>query len=728
MQQTITNSVNISVLDSKIIADLCAGNFLIDLTPSVWIGSGATAVLGAKVKITNPFDVDVKNFPLSGYDIVSPMTSVVSFPIPTQAGNFQYGLYKFTVELTDANGSKYTITDNLTICEPNPEDKTKKYGNIIARIVANCKQSMVTIMLDEPPVYKAKQYESKTQSYILTYPTGSGLPPHTSTANAFSVSIFPGEYIVKGDVCVTYNFGDNNYIKVPYKINCKKNVQCIVDLCCVFEKIHFLNKHLGSCHDDEVKSITDTILDSLRLIKTIELGTECGEDISDYISELENLLQCKCSCSASANTPITNALPASNVVIAGCNVATSVNGLTTSYTIDNFEYLIAVNPASNTILAVSNSTQNACVKTQVLTFNIAGAYAGIKTLINNSAEYNYWAGIINNTLNTIPANLLLCLGYTNATWNALSFREKFLAALAKFCGCCEGSHCDALIQENTATSSGQTTVLSWVINPLSGTFATDIFVDNNFVDTVLAPVSSYALVGYNDGSPHAYKVIAKCKNGAQGNTLTGTFSNAGCLTILAPSLSSSSVFNAACPFNLTGLVPAAQAGYSIQWHNANNLLPSTLVADPTSVTSGTYYAFMVEGLTKCSSPSSQVIIDCLFFGGCSEPLGLLVTRAVQQANGTNTIITFSSAATPPPSYLVKRRLASNPEVSGSYTNIGAPSFNLSSNQWEISDTTVANTLYVYKAESQCADGSRPYSLFRYARIVCPTLTIGSIGG
>ncbi len=54
------------------------------------------------------------------------MTDVVTFPIPTQSNNFQYGTYTFTVELTDANGTIHTITDNISICEPNPEDKNKK--------------------------------------------------------------------------------------------------------------------------------------------------------------------------------------------------------------------------------------------------------------------------------------------------------------------------------------------------------------------------------------------------------------------------------------------------------------------------------------------------------------------------------------------------------------------------------------------------------------------------
>jgi hypothetical protein len=49
-----TGSTTIAVLDSRIIADLCLGKICVDLTPSVYIGSGKDLVLGANVQITNP--------------------------------------------------------------------------------------------------------------------------------------------------------------------------------------------------------------------------------------------------------------------------------------------------------------------------------------------------------------------------------------------------------------------------------------------------------------------------------------------------------------------------------------------------------------------------------------------------------------------------------------------------------------------------------------------------
>lgn len=388
MQKTITTSPNVSVLDSKIVADLCTGKFFIDLTPTQWIASGASNVLGARIKIVNPYGVAVKEFPLSGYDIVPPMAGIFQFNIPTEANNFQYGLYVVTVELTDVGGVKHEISDNINICQPNLKDKTKKYGIINAEILSDCKQGKVSIFIAEPPVYKSKIYESKTQSFVMNYPSESTLPSITSTANGFSVPLFEGEYVVKGDACVTYNFGDNNFIKVPYKLDCKKKVYCIIDKRCIYNKIEALNNQLEGCSGKEKQLATDIIFDALRLLKTIELGIEVGEDVSIYIEEIEKLLDCKCTCSVATDTPVSTPTLSSNLSITGCNVTKQIVGLTDVYTINNYEYLVAINPANN-FITISAPTLTGCVQTQQLTFNVAALYTAIKGQITTQTEYDF---------------------------------------------------------------------------------------------------------------------------------------------------------------------------------------------------------------------------------------------------------------------------------------------------------------------------------------------------
>ena len=153
MPKTITDSTNIASLDSKILSDLCSGVFEVDVTPSIFIGAGADNVMGANVRITNPYGVVIKQYPTSGYDIYPPMTDVVEVDIPTQASNYQYGQYKVDVELIDANGTVYTISKNINICAPDANNKTRNYGSLSAQLNGICKDGKVYVIADSAPVY-----------------------------------------------------------------------------------------------------------------------------------------------------------------------------------------------------------------------------------------------------------------------------------------------------------------------------------------------------------------------------------------------------------------------------------------------------------------------------------------------------------------------------------------------------------------------------------------------
>lgn len=730
-QISVPNSPDITVLDFKLTGDLCGGNFLVDLSPSIFIGTGAQTALGAKVKITNPFDVEVKPYGVP-YDILktgtpaSLLNSIYSFPIPKINTNYQYGLYVVQVEFTDSLSKKYYVTHNLGICEPNPKDKTKKKGTINAQLIGNCVNGALTVLIDEPPVYKGKAFESKIQTSTLTYPTGAITEPLVTTLSAFSVPLYEGVHLLKSELCVTYNLGENNYVKVPYTVKCEKNILCTVDLCCIYDKLAEINLQLGdNCSASQKDNLIDVTFDALRLLKTIELGASCGEDISEYIEQLEVLLKCKCSCFANEGTPVVNNNPTfRNFTINGCNVVKSVlnNGLTDNYQIENYAYEVITNP-SKSFITIGAPILTGCVKVQQLDFNISGLYTALKSEIATTAEYNYWASIVNQTLNGIPTNLLTCLGLTTAQWDGKTFRDKVLAMLTKFCGCCAGSDCAAFIGDHTSSSLGQTTLIKW--NVTTDTIATapysvDIYVDNSFVDTILYPSKSIILTGFNDGVEHKYKLIAHCSNGVIGNTISDTFNNTGCNTILAPSLSSSSIAGATCPFNLNSIVTPV-AGLSVVWYNSSVVDATTVVPNPAAVTSGTYYAYHLD-VNRCSSPASQVVISCATAANCTEPLNLLVGKGTS-GGFTAITITFSSPSTPAPSYLVKRRLASDPDVAGSYTTIGTPTFNVSTNKYQIVDNSfLQNTLYTYKAESQCSDGGRPSAFYRFGSISFNNLT------
>lgn len=708
---TITTSPNVAVFSEKIIASLCEGTFCLSVTPSVWIGSGKNNVQGVKFKIVDPYGIEIRpygtSFDLSP-DLSADMDSSACFNIPTMAGNYKYGKYTITAELTDEDGTKYYNTKSVTICVPNSKDKTKKYGSLSAKIWGNCKDGKVFIISDTAPNYNGRQVESQTNDFLLQYPTLSGLDPIDTSIGSFSVQLYEGEYIFTGEICARYNFEDSVYVDVLYKIKKTHNVRCLIDECCVNEKLVELNSRLvAGCTEKEKTLISNTILDALNLLKLIELAGACGTDAGTYISDLEKLLGCSCTCNCAEGTPIINNSPSRDVIITGCGVTKETVGLTDSYTIDNFEYVVGV-VDNGGALVVSAAVQSDCVKTQTITFNISAVYSQIKNLANaNDVEASFWAAIINK--------MLLGIGDCISGWDGMSFRQKIENIVSTICACC---NCGATIDTSSTAKVGANVKITWTD---TGEYAVDVYLDGIFKGRVLSSVDEFTFDNAADGEEHTWVLVPVCANNKFGIAATGTFFELGCPSITPPVVSSNSV-NAVCPYDLTTLLSAAPAGITYEWHTLNNTNSSSLLADETNVSSGVYYVFAKDS-NGCYSTSTIVTLVCIEATSCTAPQNLLV--------GTfsgNKIVQFQSAAFAPPSnsYTVKRRLASDPDVDGSYTTIGTPTFNSSSSRWEILDSSALdNTLYVWKAISNCGGSppSTPYATYEYANLTCPSLTI-----
>ncbi len=304
----ISGSPNITSLDSKITGDLCAGNFYVDVTPSTFTPAGigtSGGVQGASVRITNPVGVVIKEYPTSGFDIYPPMTDVVTVEIPKIATVYKYGTYTIDVRLTDENGEEYTVTKTVNICPPDSKNKNRNYGCLDATLKGNCLTGEMVILLNTPPNYKGKAVTSQVNDLTLEYPTASQLDPVETSVGSFGVQLYEGQYILSGTVCALYSYGDEVYFKVNYKVKCEKIVYCIIDECCVQAKLHELRLQINSdCTQAQKDATFSTFVEAVALFQLAKLTAQCGEDPSDTISALEELLGCQCTCNCNEGTPV----------------------------------------------------------------------------------------------------------------------------------------------------------------------------------------------------------------------------------------------------------------------------------------------------------------------------------------------------------------------------------------------------------------------------------------
>lgn len=733
-----TGSTNVAIVDSHIIASLCDGKFYIDSSPTIYIGSGEENVLGANVEILNPYGIVVKpygaNYEIAP-DLSGGMDAVIAFNIPTTAGNYQYGKYTVNVKLFDADGNSWVVTKYVTLCVSDKNNKTRNYGSLSAQLNGSCTLGKLFVLVDGVPTYNGAIAESQALTGTLEYPTSSELAPLAITTGNFSVTLFEGVYKLTGEICATYNLGDNVYQKVKYKIKREKNIRCLIDKCCVLAKLVELHQRIGTDCTDEEKSETYSIaVDALRLLEMAELSAHCGEDPSEFISDLEALLGCKCTCNCAEGTPIIGTDPSADVVIEGCNVESSENGNTTTYTINNYEYKVEI-AENGGALVVSSGTLEDCVVTQVITFDISTVYAQIKGLASQSgtvgnAEADFWASVVNKSLRDIDP---LCLGISNLQWQALTFKAKWDAVLTKICACC--GTCDSTITNviipATHTGSANDIKITW-----QGTaYSYEVWLDGVLVTTILTSAwasSTYSciFVGANDNQEHTYLIVSKCSNGnvgqvAGGDSDSGTFKFLGCPDIAPTVLISLTEYlggysvNGDCPYDLNSLVDGGNP-LTVEWHTANDTTAATLVSNPAKVSGGVYYAFNKDA-DGCFSPGTRVNLICSSETSCTAPQNL----TIGVFGASNFFIQFQSAAYPPPanSYSVYRRLATDPDTGGSYTLIGTPVWNASLNRWVIDDlSAVNNTAYIYKAESNCAS-TTPGIQNSYVNAICPSNTL-----
>lgn len=410
----ITDSPNITLLQSTIVANLCSGYFEVSVAGSVFLpgGNGTSGgVQGASVQITNPVGVIFKQYTTSGFDIYPPMTEVCSVAIPLIAANYQYGTYTVAVRLTDEDGTTYTVSKSVNICPPDPNNKTKKEGCLNATIKGNCQDGKVVILLAQPPNYKSTAFTSQVNTLTLEYPTGSGLPDLATTYGSFSVALYEGQYKLTGNACVLYSYGDYVYFKVKYKVACQKIIRCIIDECCVQAKLEELRlKTKSDCTQAEKDTTFSIMLEALGLLKLAQLTADCGEDPSDIVGDMEKLLGCVCTCNCNDGTPIINNEPATDYVFEGCNIEQDTVGLTKVVTINNYSYEL-VNDDELEILSVSDVELDGCAKSQRINIDIDR----IIELVQAQAGFVY-RGLVTQTGTSNPTDSIDSNSLVTITW------------------------------------------------------------------------------------------------------------------------------------------------------------------------------------------------------------------------------------------------------------------------------------------------------------------------
>lgn len=310
--KTITTSVNISSLDFHSEFDVPNQVLRVDLTPSVWLGTGYNNVLGAKftiTKLSGNMSLPLPNPTSNTYDIIPPdmQDGVVEFPLPLAFQGIEFGIYQLSVTLTDANSTTYTLSKNFDLCRPKQIGKDVNTDNASMNLLLDIKvrDGLGTAYDNTVYFYKMEPAVNKIYDNAIYFDSVLQIPPILSESQPpIAFGLYTGKTTYSASNIVTYDLDDEFSVIIKYSGSVNKEVPT-VDFCkvycCFTDILHKAAQYSGT---------NEGLLQSRKAeqvalyITAIWMGSDCGNDITEWIDAIQTVGGCDCSCDcAGAITP-----------------------------------------------------------------------------------------------------------------------------------------------------------------------------------------------------------------------------------------------------------------------------------------------------------------------------------------------------------------------------------------------------------------------------------------
>lgn len=594
---TVINSSKITVLDFKAIIDIAGETVTVDLTGTEWRDEEDKDV-SCKVivgEIELPFDP----------------SEPIEFLVPGIADGAE-----IKVVVTD-NGIEYSDTKALEAVSHDTNLQTRFVPDRInKRVIAVTRNLPIVSEFTGVPF----------SAYVEIYN-----PLHEKTETDFlpiSLAYYPGRYELNGVLVGSYDFGNQIFYRITYKVCTVFNVQS-VNYNLIFSRLHQLLMQ-NTCTESDLQ-------EAFYKLSLVLVGSENNIDVSTLLEDLEELLGITGLCDY--EDAETDSVPAADVLIDGCNVEVSNNGSTVKYKINNYDYVLNFAGSQGSI--TKSVTLSGCKKTTIHTFD----FAKITTIVVNQIKTSgSIVSLVNEAMNGIDPD---CIA-TSAAWKAMSFEDKWKAILTKVCSCI-------------------------TLNPGD--------LDFEFDCDLLSTTDEFTL-GVESAGFISVKLLYGSGEGDVVINVTGS------------------------GFTGTLLV--------------ENLTEDTTVQVPVEYDGSGDAGGIVEVTVSANDQECTLQVEILEEEDCSAPRSPLVAY-----DGGDVTISALPAVVEPPSYSVLRRRKSDPDISGSYTTIGTPTLNIGTGRYEITETFGTgenNKLWVYKFQSNCESGARPFVTVDYAKLICPELT------
>lgn len=380
MALVITTSPNIAIFDFSATYNLNTQRITL-ANLSTYIGGGAAATQGIDFTLTSPSGIIYYQNTTYGVNSdIKPAAPNTPFSptdtLPSFQGAIEYGNWVAQGNIKDQDGTIYTYSQSLNICQPPTCANVTNTSNSCAVIsfTANCSANKVIYEDKTIYVYKGQSYSQITYDVSMTYPPIAAKSPilHANIASFTNSPIFDGTYNFVLNNTATYTFGTQSVV-IVYKLNQDYPISCAINLCgilCAYgDFIDEYKKVANDTNSTQFRTMQNNMILLNSYVNEAIIKSNCGEDLSEVVAKIEFITGSKCNCQCGSNNPQPVTTEQDIVITAGCgdiSVVPVTVGNTTTFTISDKSYAITsltdgLDIEVNTSGCVNNYTIQICV-------------------------------------------------------------------------------------------------------------------------------------------------------------------------------------------------------------------------------------------------------------------------------------------------------------------------------------------------------------------------------
>jgi hypothetical protein len=351
----ISTSPNITVLDFHAEFDIPSQELNVDLSPSVWIGTGYDNVLGAKytiTKLSGNMTLTLPNPTSNTYDVTPPdmQTGIVTFPLPLAFQGVEWGIFQLQVILYDADGTPYTLIKTFDLCRPKQigiQVNTDNASMVLA-LDTSVRNGLGTARDNTVYYYKQAPAVNKEYSNAVFFDSQLQIPPiEWEEQPPLSFQLYTGKTTFTSSDIVTYNLDDEFAVIIKYTGSISKELP-LVDYCKLYccytaildRAVQYSGTNAGVLESKKAEQVALNLW-------AVWLGTDCGYDVSRFIDAVQTIGNCNCSCDcAGAITAFPTSIGAGQSInifgVDGITVSSSTSGNTTTFIVSGsqFQYVV----------------------------------------------------------------------------------------------------------------------------------------------------------------------------------------------------------------------------------------------------------------------------------------------------------------------------------------------------------------------------------------------------